>query len=147
MSRSSKCAVAGVLLLAAAAVSAQSCPAGTSRLNRQDIGSQIIGKTMCANSGGDRWQEYHDANGDLVDYKRGPSDRVDPSQKVGTWSYAGFGPNTLLVHTYSPSATYSWAVCGTPGIPPDNRPGAPYTLVSSQATITGVTVRRDQTSC
>ncbi|EGJ10134.1 MULTISPECIES: hypothetical protein [Rubrivivax] len=144
MSRSSKCAVAGVLLLAAAAVSAQSCPAGQTRLNQLQIRAQIAGNTLCAVSGGDRWQEFHqggttNTSGALIDYKKGPNDPVDPSTPVGTWSLTDRGSNTLLVHNYGPSATYSWAVC--------RANGGTYTLVSDQATITSVTVKEGQSGC
>jgi hypothetical protein len=145
MSKSIQCIVAVALLGAAAAASAQDCPNGVSRLNRVQIGNQIVGKTMCATSGNDRWQEFHqgtagDLTGPLIDYKKGPNDPVDKTQQVGTWSISGNGGNTLLVHNYGASATYSWAVCGSNG--------GPYTLVSSSgATVTNVTVRNGQTGC
>lgn len=145
MSKSTQCMVAVALLGVAAAASAQTCPNGGARLNRNQIGNQIIGKTMCAASGNDRWQEFHQGNsgdsiGALIDYKKGPNDKVDPSQTVGSWSYAGADDNTLLVHNYGGSATYSWAVCGSNG--------GPYTLVStSGVTVTNVTIRPGQSGC
>lgn len=145
MSKSTQCMVAVALLGVAAAATAQTCPGGASRLNRNQIGNQIIGKTMCATSGNDRWQEFHqgtsgDTTGALIDYKKGPNDKVDPSQTVGSWSYNNAGNNTLLVHSYGGSSSYSWAVCGSNG--------GPYTLVStSGVTVTNVTVKAGQTGC
>lgn len=63
------------------------------------------GNTLCAASGNERWQEQHRPGGQLWDYKKGPSDPVDPTSQVGTWSIAG----NNLVHTYG-STSYSYTV-------------------------------------
>ncbi|MBG6080408.1 hypothetical protein [Rubrivivax gelatinosus] len=139
MSNSTHCFVAGLLLAATASVFAQECPDGTTRLSRGQINSQIIGNTMCATSGGDRWQEYHASSGDLIDYKKGPADPVDPSEKVGTWVINGAVANTVLVHRYD-SQSFSWAVCAVPA--------GGYTLISSSGvTIPNVSVRAGQGGC
>ncbi len=63
------------------------------------------GNTVCAASGNDRWQEQHRLGGQLWDYKKGPSDPVDPTSQVGTWSIA----DNKLIHTYG-STSYSYTV-------------------------------------
>jgi hypothetical protein len=118
-------------------VFAQSCPGGTNSVSL--VGALVRGKTMCAARGGDRWQEFHQVGGNLIDYKLGPSDPVDPTETVGTWS-AGTG---LLTHDYGGGGSYVWAVC---------REGGPtsttFTLVSTTAgTITGVTLQSGQVPC
>lgn len=47
----------------------------------------LSGQTVCAVKGnGDKWQEEHNKDGTLWDYKKGPNDPVDPRSKVGSWS-------------------------------------------------------------
>lgn len=85
-----------------------SCPSG-SPLIAADITTLLSGKTVCATSGGDRWQEYHAANGALIDYKKGASDPVDPTKTVGSWSANG----SAITYNYTDggSSSYSFAVC------------------------------------
>lgn len=95
---------------------AQSCPSGTALVSGgtpekpKDRGGNlrtfISGTTICMTRAQDRWQEFHAANSDLIDHKRGPNDRVDPTKKVGTWSVSG----DVLRHTYG-TTTYSFSVC------------------------------------
>ncbi|WP_051906942.1 hypothetical protein [Methylomarinum vadi] len=50
------------------------------------IDNILVDKTVCAEkANGDQWQEYHEPGGDLIDYKKGPNDPVDPTTSVGTW--------------------------------------------------------------
>lgn len=47
----------------------------------------LSGQTVCAVKGnGDKWQEEHNKDGTLWDYKKGPNDPVDPRSQVGRWS-------------------------------------------------------------
>lgn len=70
----------------------------------------LEGKTVCVR---DQWQEYHNSVGDLVDYKKGPADKVDPSEKVGSWSVTGI-PNTgqraRVTHDYGSGGKYTYIV-------------------------------------
>jgi hypothetical protein len=51
------------------------------------LSTLLTGKTVCAiKNNGDKWQEEHHLNGDLLDFKKGPTDPVDPSKIVGNWS-------------------------------------------------------------
>jgi hypothetical protein len=65
----------------------------------------IAGNTVCAMRGGEQWQEQHRTDTTLWDYKKGPSDPVDPTKQVGSWSIAS---NTVTyAYTGGPSFTYS----------------------------------------
>jgi hypothetical protein len=62
----------------------------------------LSGNTVCVSkSGGWENQEEHMAGGALVDFKKGPSDPVDPTKQVGTWSVTGTGTGTMVNYTYS----------------------------------------------
>lgn len=128
-------------MLSSAAMAQLACPANTIRV--QTLSTVVSGKTMCAASGGDRWQEWHNGTGagPLVDYKQGPGHAVDPTGPVGTW-VAVDGPNSLLMHTYSGAGTFAWIVCA-------NSTNTLYTLVSDSGapTITGVTLRPGLIAC
>lgn len=55
--------------------------------------------TVCAEKpSGDKWQEFHKPNGDLIDYKEGPGDPVDPTTKVGTWEVPKPGRGEVCYH-------------------------------------------------
>jgi hypothetical protein len=129
-------AIAASLLGAAGLASAQACPTGSLRVSSGKpatpndgsgtLQSFIANATVCVARGSERWQEFHAGNGDLIDYKRGPSDRMDPTKKVGTWSVSGLAAQAtgtdprgaraprdegpVLVHTYG-NTSYSFAVC------------------------------------
>jgi hypothetical protein len=81
-------------------------------------GSLVCGRPAAGYTGSpsDRWQEEHIAGGQLFDYKKGPSDTVDPRKQVGTWSiaanqvtynYSASGPFTRTVHQIAGN-TYSF---------------------------------------
>ena len=73
------------------------------------------------------WQEFHSSRGDLVDYKKGPTDKVDPTEKVGTWAVTKDNSGLAIVtHTYGAqqypfsvhrNGNNSYSFCG--GTPPD----------------------------
>jgi hypothetical protein len=84
-------------------------------LNQAQLEAQIVGNTVCATRGNDRWQEYHAGNGDLIDFKLGANHPVDPSKKVGTWSIAGTGGNTLMRYNYGSGGTYDYEVFSNGG--------------------------------
>ncbi|WP_317704622.1 hypothetical protein [Methylomarinovum caldicuralii] len=89
-----------------------------------DAAAVLSGKTICVtdSSTGEKWQEYHDPSGALIDYKKGPSDPVDPSKRVGSWSTSGgnvtytydaFGPAVSYTYTVKGDATTGYSLCGT----------------------------------
>lgn len=120
-------------------VSAQSCPIGTQQVT--DIPTWIGGKTLCASSGSDRWQEFHSGalGGPLIDWKLGSGHPVDPTETVGTWSV---GTGGVLTHAYTGGSSYSWIVCR-----PGNSPNHALVSTGASTTITGATVRSGQGSC
>jgi hypothetical protein len=144
-----------VLLAVAGAATAQQidCPTGTTRQTAGtpanptavdgDFTTFITGATICAARGSDRWQEFHAANRDLIDYKRGAGHPVDPTRRVGTWT-ATNGNNATVTHTYGPHS-FTWALCRDNA---SSNPPFTYTMVSPTAgTITGVRVLAGQVAC
>ncbi len=120
-----------------------SCPSG-SPLSASDITTLLGSKTVCASSGGDRWQEFHSGTGGaLIDYKKGPNDPVDPTTQVGTWgasaSGAGYGQVTYN-YTDGGTSTYRFAVCAVSNssatgtfVPLQSGSNIPFTLISGQS--------------
>lgn len=115
-----------------------SCPGGGSPLIAADITTLLSGKTVCATSGGDRWQEYHQAGGALIDYKKGPSDPVDPTKTVGGWSANG----SAITYNYTDGgiSSYSFAVCAASAtslsgtfVPLQSGVNIPFTLIAGQS--------------
>lgn len=92
-----------------------------SRVTGNALQTLINGNTVCATRGTERWQEQHRAGSQLWDYKRGPSDKVDPTKQVGTWVIAA--NNVTYSYTGGPSFTYSvhdngngtYSFCNAPG--------------------------------
>jgi hypothetical protein len=83
----------------------------TDRLNTSDLINLIEGNTVCAMLGTDQWQEQHrgvSSGGELWDYKKGPSDPVDPTARVGSWSTSEF----RVTYTYG-SNVYTYEVYGS----------------------------------
>lgn len=108
------------------------------RLNQTQLATAFSGNTVCAVRGGDRWQEFHQPGGTLIDWKLGPSHPVDPTDPVGTWSIVGTGINATLVHNYGAGGTYTFAVY--------NNGGGSYSFCSG-GTEQLVTVRAGQGAC
>lgn len=49
---------------------------------------------LCGSSAtnSDTWQEFHNSNGTLTEYAKGPGDPVDPTHDVGSWVKLVSGP-------------------------------------------------------
>ena len=90
------------------------CPCDASKIQRTDVATLVTGNTACATRGSERWQEFHQAGGSLIDYKLGPTSTTDPSEKVGTW-LAGVAsrtnPQPTVTYNYGSGGTYAYAVC------------------------------------
>ncbi len=57
-----------------------------------NLNNVLVNNTVCAEkANGDKWQEYHAANNDLIDYKKGANDPVDPTTTVGRWDLSARG--------------------------------------------------------
>jgi hypothetical protein len=95
---------AGVLVLVAAvAGEAMAACTGTQIVNVMGL---LAGMTVCKSNGSDwEWQEYHTpGGGDLIDYKKGPTDTNDPTSTVGSWSASG--PDVTYNYNTGESFTY-----------------------------------------
>jgi hypothetical protein len=101
----------GVFVLTGLAGQAMADCSGPS-LNQVQLQNTLSGMTVCATRGDEKWQEQHQGSGGgaLVDYKKGPSDPVDPSKEVGSWNISGTGTNAVVNYNYSGGGTYSYAV-------------------------------------
>lgn len=93
----------------------------TGRLTGPQIGSFFSGRTICAtatgqggSNAGDRWQEFHQAGGALIEFAKGPNDPVDPSHPVGTWT-ATSGSDARITYNYSGGSSYTWLVYNANG--------------------------------
>lgn len=82
------------------------CTANT-KVNFNTLKSILPGKYACVREGSNwKWQELHvgtagvSESGDLIDYKMGPTDKVDPSKRVGSWALGGQGNNATVTYTY-----------------------------------------------
>lgn len=104
------------LFFLAAAIGNAAAGCTGSPISGSNLSDLLNGKLVCGRpvaGGNDRWQEEHitgtTKSGDLYDYKKGPSDKVDPRVKVGTWSTSG---NTVryIYNRYTPSKTFSYSV-------------------------------------
>lgn len=80
----------------------------------------LRGNTICVSNGQGGWesQEEHISAGDLYDYKKGPTDPVDPRTKLGTWSVIA-GTNATVTYNYTafgPTVTATYQVYLTSGV-------------------------------
>ena len=83
------------------------------QIKGKDLSTLVTGNTVCANNGGDRWQEQHRGGGQLWDYKMGPSHAIDPSEQVGTWSING----NNVTYSYTSGGSYTYEIHGPAGGP------------------------------
>ena len=100
-------ATIGAALLGISGQVAAACP-GTP-LSASALSTLLQGNTVCSGSAPNwTWQEQHRGSAPgpspLWDYKRGPTDAVDPSEQVGTWNITSSrtGASTVT-HTYGGS--------------------------------------------
>ena len=104
--------IAGVIVLAFAAegaMAACSTPAAN-QVKNSALSTLLSGNTACALRGGDRWQEEHHPGGVLKDYKKGSTDKVDPTKQVGTWAVSGSGANAIVTYNYGTGGSYAYEV-------------------------------------
>ena len=67
----------------------------------------VNNNTVCAVRGAESWQELHQPGGALIDFKRGPTHPIDPSERVGSWS---IGPSGQITYNYGTGGTTTFAV-------------------------------------
>lgn len=91
------------------------CPT-TSLLSRVQIRDTLSNKYGCASRGAERWNELHDGGGfgpnNVVDYKLGPSDPVDRTKIVGTYTIGGNVVGTIT-YDYGSGGAYTYVVQGS----------------------------------
>jgi len=126
-------AVAGMALAGLPAVSMAGCSAASSVrvASAAELTTLLEGNTVCLPAVTRPTmdaQELHQAGGALVDYKRGPTDKVDQSKQVGTWKVVG-GRGTFVSYNYGGGRQYTYSVWKNPG---DNT----YSLCSANPEIT-----------
>ena len=110
--------VAGSLGLVAAAFAGNAvaaCGAPATRVNTiATLNTLLSGKTACVPASGGppmTWQELHVAGGSLIDYKKGPTDPVDPSETVGGWQITGVdGRGVFVKYDYGSGGQYTYSV-------------------------------------
>jgi len=98
-----------VLLIGTAGSAMAACP-GPDQLYMN--AADLAGLKVCGRRGSDQWQEEHrggPSSGELWDFKKGPSDPIDPSEKVGTWAVDPAKPK-VITYTYDGGGVYSFRV-------------------------------------
>jgi len=133
--------------MAGEVVAQVACPCAGLGIQQSNVLTLVSGKTACASRGGDRWQEFHALNGDVIDYKLGPNDKTDPSSKVGTWVAvaATRGSPQNVTYNYGPGQVYSYAVC----LPAGNAAAGPFAFcnVATKEVIQPVRLQSGQGPC
>lgn len=109
--------VAGMALASLPAVSMAGCAAPSVRVaTAGELTTLLKGNTVCVPAVTQptmEAQELHQDGGALVDYKRGPTDKVDPSKQIGTWKVVS-GRGTFVTHDYGGGRLYTYAVWKNP---------------------------------
>jgi hypothetical protein len=98
-----------VLIVGGAEGAAVACSAPTGALNQSNLSTTLEsgGRIACDGSPGN-WenQEIHSA-GTLTDYKKGPTDPVDPTTTVGSYSINSSG---IITYNYGPGSSFAFYV-------------------------------------
>ncbi len=85
------------------------CGSPSLQLTDAALASALSLKTVCVGSTGN-WtnQEYHTGvtSGDVVDYKKGNGDPVDPTTTIGTWAVSG----SQVTYTYTAGGSFPYTV-------------------------------------
>ena len=100
----------------------------------------LSGQTACVGSPGN-WQnqEYHAPGGDLIDWKKGASDPVDPTTSIGDWSVSGSGADQIVTYTYDAGGSYSYRVH-------DNGDGT-FSFCDGTSEVVSATLKPGQSAC
>jgi len=142
--------IAGLVALiagfgAAGAAEAQ-CPAG---LTTAQLISTLSGKYACARrqagvtpapgcgNPNDTWNELHQGSqtGQIIDYKRGPTDPVDPSKPVGTYT---INANDTVTYNYGGSCgPYTYTLRQIPSPNPES-PAFQYCNIATNEMIPAI---------
>ena len=103
-----------IAAMAAAAVPAQaSCDGsgGYVELSGAQIRSLVNTSIVCYPAVPPYTNQEAHAGGIITDYKQGPTDPVDPSVQVGTYTVP-IGPTAQITYSYTGGGTYAYTVWG-----------------------------------
>ena len=114
-------AVATLALIAGAGQAvAQSCGGANQSMTALNIENKIVGKYTCVGVYPHaQWNELLSGtptSGSVIDYKLGPTDPIDPSKQVGTYTVTGSTVG-VLNYTYG-ATTYSYQIQKTSAAAP-----------------------------
>jgi len=118
--------------------------------NATQIKALVGQSTVCVGSTPNAtWSEYHDGNtsaasGNVIDWKKGRTDPVDPTTQVGTYAVTASGSVGFITYTYG-SLSYLYVVTPVAGTTYN------FCLCTSQASCPGpntlVTIKAGQGAC
>ena len=100
------------ILVGADRAGAQTCSSITQWMSALNIKNKVVGNYTCVGTFPHAtWNELLSGNansGNVIDYKLGPTDPIDPTTKVGTYTVSG---TTIGILTYTYGATsYSYQI-------------------------------------
>jgi hypothetical protein len=81
-----------------------------------NLTKRLEDRTVCATrvnaANGDHWQEWHQADGTLTEYAKGPDDPVDPTHDVGSWTVTGTdaGHHAVVNYKYTDGSSFTFRV-------------------------------------
>jgi hypothetical protein len=105
---------------ASAQVTGGSCGGFGSVKSAADIQALLSNRYAC--DAAKTWNELHTGGsaGDVTDYKKGPADPVDPSEKIGTYTItAGSGPSyDRITYDYGTGGSFTYAITPKNGTGP-----------------------------
>ena len=101
-------AVAMIGFVSSQALGATVCGGSGSTATAADITSLLTNRWACVTG---QWNELHQG-GVVTDWKQGPTDPVDPSEQVATYTItAGTAGNyDTITYNYGTGGTYSYAI-------------------------------------
>ncbi|MDD5274751.1 MAG: hypothetical protein PHR16_01560 [Methylovulum sp.] len=136
----------GIVLLGGVTGEALAICAGTKFTASSQTVTLLSGKTICQRptpASDWEWQEYHTPTvafvGNIIDYKKGPADPVDPTKTVGTYSINSRGG---ITYTYTGGGSYAFTIF-------DQGSGV-YNFCDATGNtvqVSGATVKPGQVSC
>ena len=102
------------LLVGAGQAVAQNCGGTGQSMTPLNIKNKVIGKYTCVGSFPHaQWNELLSGSansGNVIDYKLGPTDPIDPTKQVGTYTVTVTGNNVgILTYTYG-STSYAYQI-------------------------------------
>jgi hypothetical protein len=95
----------------ASAYAACSAATGYSQLMGTDIATLLVGSIACYPTASPYTNQEFLSGGSITDYKKGPSDPIDPSKVIGTYVIQN-GRNGSITYHYSGGPSYTYTVWG-----------------------------------